>query len=77
MFGGVNYKSVLKLHVHRLATNGGDDKNTQTMCTQSRVGPEPIKGTLGDRRVDLERFYDIFTIYKDNSRVLAEGNSLF
>ena len=33
-----------------------------------------IKGTLQDRQVPMHRLYDIFTIYKENSRVLAEGN---
>ena len=35
------------------------------------------KGILLDSKVDMDRLYDIFRIYKDNSRVLAEGNSLF
>ena len=33
-----------------------------------------IKGTLINRKGALEGFYDIFTIYKENGRVVAEGN---
>ena len=32
------------------------------------------KGILLNRKVDMDRFYDIFTIYKEKGRVLAEGN---
>ena len=33
-----------------------------------------VKGKLLDSKVDMDSLYDIFTMYKDNSRVLAEGN---
>ena len=32
------------------------------------------KGILLNRKVDMDMFYDIFTIYKVKGRVLAEGN---
>ena len=32
------------------------------------------KGILLNRKADMDRFYDIFTIYKEKGRVLAEGN---
>ena len=36
-----------------------------------------IKGTIRDHQVPMNRLHDIFTIYKENSRILAEGNLIY
>ena len=36
-----------------------------------------VKGHLWDRRKDLEHLYQMFDLFKENSRVLAEGNFPF
>ena len=36
-----------------------------------------VKGHLWDRRKDLEHLYQMFDLFKENSRVLAEGNFYF
>ena len=33
------------------------------------------KAGMQERQVDMKRLYDIFNIYKDNSRIIAEGTS--
>ena len=43
---------------------------TEPCWTRTKKG----RGIL-DHQVDMERFYDIFAIYEDNSRVLAEGKT--
>ena len=46
----------------------GDHVYTEPCWTRT------IKGTLQGRKVHMNRLYDIFNIYQDRSRVLAEGN---
>ena len=48
----------------------------QNVYTESRW-TITIKGIRRDKKVDMDSLYDIFAIYKDKNRVLAEGNSLF
>ena len=48
-----------------------DHVYTETFWTRT------VKGHLWDRRKDLEHLYQMFDLFKENSRVLAEGNFYF
>ena len=47
------------------------------MFTRSTCWTRTVKGHLWDRRKDLEHLYQMFDLFKENSRVLAEGNFYF